>query len=112
MNQEESENLNMPITSTEIERVIKKLLGIPAVAQWDRWRLYSARTKVQSLAQHSVLKDPALPQLLCRSQLQLRSDSWPRNSICQEVVKKQTPKKTKVQDQMASQVNSIKHSKI
>ena len=28
------------------------------------------------------VKDPMLPHLHCRSQLQLRSDPWPRNSIC------------------------------
>ena len=28
------------------------------------------------------VKDPALPQLWLRSQLQLGSDPWPRNSIC------------------------------
>ena len=44
--------------------------GVPTVtaAMW-----------VQSLAQHSGLKDPALPQLLCRLQLQLRFNPWPRN---------------------------------
>ena len=28
------------------------------------------------------VKDPKLPQRQCRSHLQLRSDPWPRNSIC------------------------------
>ena len=31
-------------------------LGVPAVAQWDRWHLCSARTQVQSPAQHSSLR--------------------------------------------------------
>ena len=35
---------------------------------WDR-----------SPAQHSGLKDPALPQLWCRSQLWLGFNPWPRN---------------------------------
>ena len=34
------------------------------------------------LVQHGKLKDLALLQLWCRSQLQLGSDPWPRNSIC------------------------------
>jgi len=37
--------------------------------------------QVQSLAQHSGLKDPALVQLRHRSQLQLKSDLWPRSSM-------------------------------
>ena len=41
---------------------------IPSLAQWD--------------------KDPALPQLQCRWQLRLRSDPWPRNSICCRAAKK------------------------
>ena len=44
------------------------------MAQWGRWCLCSARTQVQSPAQHSELKDLALLQLWCRSQLQFRSD--------------------------------------
>ena len=39
-------------------------------------------TLVQLPALRSELKDLALPQLWCRSQLQLGSDPWPRNSIC------------------------------
>ena len=33
-------------------------------------------------AQHSGLKDPVSPQLWCGSQLWLRPDPWPGNSIC------------------------------
>ena len=40
------------------------------------------------LAWHSGLKDPALLQLKHRSQLWLRSDPWPRNSMCCEAAKK------------------------
>ena len=47
--------------------------------QWDRWHLRSARMQVRPPAQHSGLKDLALPQLWHRLQLQLRSDPWPRN---------------------------------
>ena len=47
----------------------KKVIGVPTVAQWD-WRpLYSTRTKVQSLACHSGLKDLVLPKLQCTLQL-------------------------------------------
>ena len=35
------------------------------------------------------LKDPALLQLQHRSQLRLRSDPWPRNSVCLGVAKKE-----------------------
>ena len=38
----------------------------------------AAPTQVPSLAWHSGLKDPELPQLQRRSQLRLRSDPWPR----------------------------------
>ena len=34
------------------------------------------------------VKDPALPELWLRSQLQLRSDPWPRNSIYRWMAKK------------------------
>ena len=34
------------------------------------------------------VKDPAVPQLWRRSQLQLRSDPWPRSSGCHRVAKK------------------------
>ena len=40
LNQEEVENINRPITSTEIETVIKNLpTGAPLVVQWLRIRL-------------------------------------------------------------------------
>lgn len=41
-------------------------LGVPAVAQWDR-----DTGSILTLAQW--VKDPTLPRLLCRSQLQLES---------------------------------------
>ena len=44
-----------------------------------------------SLAQW--VKDPALPQLRCRRQLQLGSDPWPRNSICHVVARKEKNEK-------------------
>jgi len=40
-------------------------------------------------ASHGGLKDPALPQLCHRSQLQLASDPWPENYICQVAAKKE-----------------------
>ena len=49
--------------------------------------------KVQALARHSGLKDPAWLQLWHRSQLRLGSDPWPRNSICHGAAPKyQKPK--------------------
>ena len=51
--------------------------GVPAVAQWVKNLTTVARVtaeaQVQSLAQHSGLRDLALLQL------QLRFDPWPRN---------------------------------
>ena len=44
--------------------------------------------QVQPLAQHSGLKDPALPQVQQRLQLCLKSDPWPGNSICIRAAKK------------------------
>ena len=41
------------------------------------------------------VKDPALPQLWLRSHLQLRSDPWPRNSICHKAAKNGRGKKKK-----------------
>ena len=61
--------------------------GVPAVAQWDRQYLCSAKMQVQSQAQHSMLKDPTLLQLQCRWQLQLRPDTWPGNSTCHREAK-------------------------
>ena len=54
----------------------------------NRISLCSARVQVQSLAWQSGLKDTALLRLWLRSQLQLRSDSWPGNSICFRMAKK------------------------
>ena len=42
---------------------------------------------------HSGLKDPALPQLKCRSQLWLRYAPSPENSMCCRMAKKQKKKK-------------------
>ena len=64
-------------------------MGVPTVPQWDWRHLCSARKQVWSPVWHSGLKDLALPQLWYRSQLQLRSDPWPRNSICHRVAKKE-----------------------
>ena len=51
--------------------------------------------QVLSPALHSGLKDPVLPQLHCRSQLQLGYDSWPGNSIGHGVAKKTPNKRSK-----------------
>ena len=51
LNQEEIENINRPITSTEIETVIKNLpTGASLVAQWLRVRLPMQGTRVRALA--------------------------------------------------------------
>ena len=53
------------------------------MAQWVKkptvvaWVAFVARVK--SLTGYSELKDSALPQLLCRSQLWLGFNPWPRN---------------------------------
>ena len=73
------------------------------MAQWDQQHLCSSRTQVQSLAQHHGLKDPALLQLWPRSQLWLRSDPWPGNSICHGVVIKE--KKNKRYQKVSGNVN-------
>ena len=52
-----------------------------------------AKTRVRSVAQHSGLKDPALPLLWDGWQPWLRSDPWPRNSICCGAAKKGVKKK-------------------
>ena len=53
------------------------LVKNPTVAAW-----VTAEVQVRSLAQHSGLNDLTLPQLQHRSQLQLRFNSCPGNSIC------------------------------
>ena len=62
------------------------------MAQQDQQYLCRARMQIWSLAQHGELKDLALLQLPHRSQLQLRSDPWSRNSICHGVAKKRINK--------------------
>ena len=52
------------------------------MAPWECWK----KDLIPGLAQW--VKDMALLQLWLRLQLQLGSDSWPRNSICHGVVKK------------------------
>ena len=39
----------------------------------------AVEVQVQSLDQHSGLKDPALLQLQCKSQMWFGFNSWPRN---------------------------------
>ena len=54
LNQEEVENINRPITSTEIETVIKNLPGASLVAQWLGICLSMQGTRVRAL----VWEDP------------------------------------------------------
>ena len=62
------------------------------MAQWDQWHLCRARIQVHSPVWHSGLKDLVLPQLWQRSQLQLRSEPWPGNSVYLRVAKKEKRK--------------------
>ena len=69
-----------------------KILGVSIVPQMEWQCLCSARTQIQPPPWHSGLKDPVLLQPWHRSQLQLRSDPWPRNSICHREAKKEKKK--------------------
>ena len=80
------------------------------MAQRDQWCLCSTRIQVRLLAQHSGLKDLALPQLLQRLQLWLRSDPWPRNSICCGEGQKQTNKQTNKQTKKKKEKEKIQEA--
>ena len=56
------------------------------MAQWD-WR-HLCSLRFDPWPGTVDLKDPVLPQLWSRSQLQLESDPWPRNSMCCGAAKK------------------------
>ena len=58
--------------------------SIASLEHWDRGL-------IPSLAQW--VRDLALPHLWHKSQLRLRSDPWPRNSICCGAVKREKKKK-------------------
>ena len=78
-----------------IKRNIKKQsTGAPTVVQQVGRYPCSARTLAPPPAQHSGLKDPALPQLQHRLQVRLRSDPRPRNSTCHEASKNKQAKTT------------------
>ena len=68
--------------------IYKKDIGIPAVAEWVKnltpVAQVTAEVWVWSLAWHSRLKDPALPQLQHRSQLRLKFNPRAGTSICCE----------------------------
>ena len=71
--------------------VINSIYGVSTVAQQDWWHLCSTRIQDQPLAQQSGLK-VLLLQLQSRLQLWLRSDPWPRNSICHGTAKNEKKK--------------------
>ena len=72
---------------------------VPTVAHWIKnltaVALVTAEVQVQSLAWCSEEKDPALQQLQCMSQLQLRLSSCPGTYKCQGTSKKEKRKKKK-----------------
>ena len=59
------------------------------MASCEKWDVGSIPSQAQRV------KDLALPQLLFRLQLQLKSDSWPGNSICGRAAKKKKKKEKK-----------------
>ena len=64
-----------------------RIVGVPTVAQ--DWRcLWNIRMQVQSPTPAQHVKNLELLELQHRSQLQLRSDPWPGNSICRGEAKK------------------------
>ena len=73
--------------------------GILAVAQQDRWHLWSPGMQVRSPGQHSGLR-------ICCScgiyklQLWLTSDPWPGNSICCGVAKKEKKKRERNENEL------------
>ena len=67
----------------------KMLAGVLAVEQQDQWHLWNSGM-ILGLAQW--VKDLVLLQLRHRSQLQLGSDPWPRNTTCHKVAKKEKKK--------------------
>ena len=69
-----------------------EILGVPALDQGDQWCLCSSRM----LAQHSGLRIQPCHACIVghRTQLRLRSDLWPGDSMCLEAAKKRvTPAK-------------------
>ena len=69
------------------------ILGIPAVVQWVK-DLELSLQPLGSLAQHSGVNDPELPQLWYRSQLWLGFDPWAGNFRMPQVQPKKKKKKS------------------
>ena len=85
--------------------------GSAAEARWPgaatavppaQWCLCSTRISVRTPAPHGGVKDPVLFQLRCRSHLWLRSDPWPRNSLCCGAAKKRREKNVEVKHEKLS----------
>ena len=65
---------------------LKYVLGVPAVTQWVKNLTAAARVTAEAQFKcypaQWVIKDPALPQLQCRSQLWLLFSPLPETSTC------------------------------
>ena len=79
------------------------------MTQWD-WRSISGistllESQFNPWSRTGGLKDPALLWLLCRSQLWLRSDCWPGNSICHGAVQKKKKREREREKEKDKHIN-------
>ena len=70
----DAKDWSLEVTTAQLCEDTKNHCWISAVAQWDK-----NPTEAQDWPGCSGLKDLALPQVRCRSQLWLRFNLWPRN---------------------------------
>ena len=66
--------------------------GVPAVAKRDQRHLGRGWDADSIPGLEQRVKDLALPQLWPRSQVQLVSDPWPKNSMCHRKAEKEKKK--------------------